>query len=328
MSLPRDSDHGYALLLTLFVCLGTALLIAAATAVVLCAERALADEASGRQRMHEKDEVLASLAWNAGEHWAEQDWAQLGPGNGSLETVPGSGGWLLRALARQDPGLSRLTVDALVERGRDGIDLPVAAAVASYVSVALNRVTPWLQSGDGGGAAFEPAPCYLVQPTDPALVGEGCALGLLSGKWHVDPGWAEWLRERTGSTAGDPTSAPAETAHPGPQLVVLSGGPGKTLVMPAGAPGASPEDPVLAIVTGGADLNLTGCGDLYGVVVVDGGSLSLDGTTLHGAVFVTERLDVGATGQILFEKSILRWATDRSLVRTRLMPGSRQEGTD
>jgi hypothetical protein len=103
---------------------------------------------------------------------------------------------------------------------------------------------------------------------------------------------------------------------------------GETLALPAGAPGASPENPVLAVVTGGSDLNLTDCGDLYGVVVVDGGSLSLDGTTLHGAVFVTETLDLGATGQILFEKSILRWATDRSLVRTRLMPGSRQEGTD
>ena len=62
--------------------------------------------------------------------------------------------------------------------------------------------------------------------------------------------------------------------------------------------------------------------------MIDDGSVALDGTTLHGAVFATGSVDLGETGRVVYNRSILRWATDRSLVRTRLVPGSRWEGTE
>ena len=56
--------------------------------------------------------------------------------------------------------------------------------------------------------------------------------------------------------------------------------------------------------------------------------IRLDGTTLHGAVFATGSVDLGETGRVVYNRPILRWATDRSLGRTRLVPGSRWEGTE
>jgi hypothetical protein len=49
---------------------------------------------------------------------------------------------------------------------------------------------------------------------------------------------------------------------------------------------------------------------------------------VHGAVFATDTLDLGETGHIFFSRSVLRWATDRSLVRVRLVPGTRKEGME
>jgi len=34
---------------------------------------------------------------------------------------------------------------------------------------------------------------------------------------------------------------------------------------------------------------------------------------------------LGANGTIVFSAEVLRWATDRALVRTRLVPGTRAE---
>ncbi len=108
---------------------------------------------------------------------------------------------------------------------------------------------------------------------------------------------------------------------------MLEGGPGTTVRLPLGAGGASADEPILAVVTGGATLDLTGLGDLFGVAVANDGGILLDQTTIHGAAFATYALDLGTTGQIRFSRYILRWATDRSLVRTRLVPGTREEGT-
>jgi hypothetical protein len=79
------------------------------------------------------------------------------------------------------------------------------------------------------------------------------------------------------------------------------------------------------VVTGGARLDVRDQGDLYGVIVVDDGGVLLDGTRIHGALFATGEVDLGATGAVAFSRAILRWATDRSLVRTRLVPGTREE---
>jgi hypothetical protein len=84
----------------------------------------------------------------------------------------------------------------------------------------------------------------------------------------------------------------------------------------------------LVLVTGGATLDARGKGDLYGVLVVDDGDLLLEGTIVHGAVFATGTVIFGDTGGILFTRPILRWATDRSLVRVRLIPGTRRESME
>ena len=53
---------------------------------------------------------------------------------------------MLKATVRQEPDVSRLSTSALLERGRDGIDLPLAAVVAGSIAAAAGRVVPWLEA--------------------------------------------------------------------------------------------------------------------------------------------------------------------------------------
>ena len=235
-------------------------------------------------------------------------------------------GWLLQAFARQDPRVSHITVSALVERGRDGMDLPLAAAVAASVSTPVGRTKPWLESDAGDGQASDQAACYLQGPVDSSLLGPGCAAGKISNQWRLDPGAVELLGAI--DVVGEAGRQVDPAVHPASGVVVLEGGPGTTVRLPTGTGGTSANEPVLAVVTGGAALDLTGLGDLFGVAVANGGTIMLDQTTLHGAAYATQTLDMGTTGQIRFSRNILRWATDRSLVRARLMPGTREEGTE
>jgi hypothetical protein len=104
-------------------------------------------------------------------------------------------------------------------------------------------------------------------------------------------------------------------------VAFLEGGPGEAVRLVR--PNAAGEDtPVLVVVTGGADLDATGAGDLTGVLVVDGGGVHLEGTRLHGAAVCSGVADLGATGTIDFSLPVFRWATDRSLRLTRLVPGT------
>jgi hypothetical protein len=89
--------------------------------------------------------------------------------------------------------------------------------------------------------------------------------------------------------------------------------------------GADSGSTALVVVVGGASLDAAGLGERWGVVVVDGGDVRLDGTLLHGAVFATGSVDLGVSGCISFNPSSVRWATDQALVRVRLVPGSRRE---
>ncbi len=321
----RTPEAGSALLLVLLLCLGSALLITSLAAVLLCCERAVADEKEGRARLSEKDVILSALAQQAGATWEAKDWSEVGSGQGALDTVDDGQGWLLKALARQDPSISHITVSALVERGRDGIDLPLAAAVAASVSTPVGRTKPWLESDNGDGQASDQAACYLQGPIDSSLLGPGCAAGNISNQWRLDPGSVELL-----SAIGLVGGAGLEdglAVHPALGVLVLEGGPGTTVRLPAGTRGTSAEEPAFVVATGGATLDLVGLGDLFGVAVANGGTIMLDQTTLHGAAYATETLGMGTTGQIRFSRNILRWATDRSLVRVRLMPGTREEGT-
>ena len=108
----------------------------------------------------------------------------------------------------------------------------------------------------------------------------------------------------------------------------MTGSAGRTVVLPPDSGGLVPDSPCLVLVTGGMTLDARARGDVYGVLVVDDGDILLDGTTVHGAVFASETFDVGETGRVLFSRSILRWATDRSLCRVRLVPGTREEGME
>ncbi|HLA82791.1 MAG TPA: hypothetical protein VJP78_14445, partial [Thermoleophilia bacterium] len=89
-----------------------------------------------------------------------------------------------------------------------------------------------------------------------------------------------------------------------------------------------PDEPALVVLTGGATLDARDRGDFYGILVADRGSVLLDGTVVHGAVFASGTVDLGEMGQVLFAPRILRWAGDGSLKRARLMPGTRWEGME
>ena len=119
----------------------------------------------------------------------------------------------------------------------------------------------------------------------------------------------------------------AEGVALGALVDAVRGERGTTVELPQGW-GASADGPALLVVTGGARLDARGRGDLYGVIVVDDGDILLDGTRVHGALFATGDVDFGLTGAVAFCRSILRWATDRSLVRDRLVPGTRWESME
>jgi len=303
-------------MLVLFMCLAIAVVVQTLVVAVICGTRAVGDEQAGRARMEEKDAGLATLRERGLIAWGAAPWMVVSEEGhtveGCLTEVAGENEWVLAATVRQEPEVSRLTTSALLERGRDGVDLPLAAVVAGSMTAAAGRSGAWL-AADGGSEAV----AYVSQPPVAPVLGERCSLAGLADPWRLDPGWAAL----SGDTAPDGVA-------PGPSVIILTGWRGMTVEVPTDGIGSAADGPILVVVTGGADLDARGLGDLYGVIVVDEGSIYLDGTNLHGAVFATDAVDFGETGRVVFSKAILRWATDRSLVRTRLVPGSRWEGTE
>ncbi|MBN1321827.1 MAG: hypothetical protein JXA87_13430 [Thermoleophilia bacterium] len=345
----RGCQSGSILLLVLFMCLAVAVVVQAVSAVVLCAERSVTDESVGRQRLAEKDQGLATLRQVALTNWAISPWAvaweraqgpaAARPVEGSLRELEGDVGWVMEAAVRQDLSVSALAASAWVERGRDGIDLPLAALVAETVSGAPGRSEPWLaaegETGDGGAAAGT-AVGYVVVPPDEPLLDEGCVLVELRERWRLDTGWAalesrEDVEEQTAArltSDGGDGRTPLAAVAPEPQVILMGRDGGRRLELSDEMGMGTPDQPLLVLVTGGAEFDAQGLGDLYGVLVVDDGSLLLDGTTVHGAVFATGSIDFGNSGRLLFSRAILRWATDRSLQRARLVPGTRWEGME
>lgn len=357
---PPHLESGSVLMLVLFVCLAVAVVVQALSAAVLCAEGATIDEAVGRLRLEEKDQGLVALRQQALLTWTSLPWTVVRGGEtaveGSLSELEEGAGWVMKVETKQQPDVSRLTTSAWMERGRDGIDLPLAALVAGSISADLDRETPWLEIDVSGGAAGGPsvsaagsAVGYLEELPEAPLLGEGCSLTGLSSAWRLDPGWLQLdsradIETSTASFTAAPTTAEgaadggkgASAAYseslpavaPTSQVAVLTASRGRTVDIPRELGCGSPEAPILVLVRGGADLDARNLGDLYGVLVVDDGSLLLDGTTLHGALFVTEEVRLGTAGRLLFSQAIQRWATDRSLQRTRLVPGTRWEGME
>jgi hypothetical protein len=339
----RRSEAGSVLMLVLFACLAVAVSIQALSTVVVCAERAAVDESSGRTYMAERDKALAVLRGQALARWETIPWTILTTEphavEGRIAGLSEGGEWVMGATARHVSAVSRLMTSAWLEKGRDGLDLPLAAFVAGGIVVPSDRESPWLEVDVGAapqdlGVGVDASAVGYVRflPSDP-LLGEGCSLVRLDDPWRLDPGWrtlgAVSTTGEDGNSGEEPTVlSGAESVAPGSGTTALNGRPGQTLSLPTDCGGFTPECPCLMLVTGGANLDARGRGDLCGVIVVDDGDLLLDGTTVHGAVFVTGTVDLGENGRLLFSRPVLRWATDRSLVRVRLVSGTREEGVE
>ncbi len=333
-------ERGSIVLFVLFVCLGVAVLVQTLSVVILCADRGLAAEEDGRALMEEKDQALASLRQRVLSDWGAAPWSviqETPPVEGVVAELPDSGGWALAASARHSPGVSPIVVSAWLERGRDGLDLPHAGVVAATATWTSGRASMWLEA-DGGEvtgtedaqATVDPAAPTARFRTVPAgpLIGAGVIVQSMPRAWTLDDGWRGFFASLA-AEGGEPGTAQTEVVAaqgvaPGAWVVTMRGEPGTTLELPQGWSGSA-DDPGLLVVTGGALLDARDRGDLYGVIVVDGGAVLLDGTRIHGALFATGDVDFGTTGAVAFSRPILRWATDRSLNRARLVPGTRGE---
>ena len=311
--------------------MATALVIQVVTAVLLCAEGGLVDEQAGRTKLAQKDQGLATLRQQSLTLWEAGGWRPVEPkgsdegteSEGSLSEVSDGAGWILKGSVRQPPAASRQTISALLERGRDGVDLPRAAVVAETLLAAVGRASPWVEgeeaepSQSSAGSAPGTA-IYVVRPPIEPVFGPECETKVLNVPWRLGDGWAEV--GGPGAGGGNATGVSF-----GPGVAWIAGRPGIAEDLRMSGRGLAGDKPFLVVLTGGATLDARDRGDIYGVVVVDGGSVWLDASILHGAVFATETVDVGESGKIVYSPSVLRWATDRSLTRVRLVPGSRQE---
>ena len=124
-------ERGSVVLFALFVCLAVAVVVQTLSVVVLCAHRALATEADGRARMEEKDETLATLRQDLLWDWRSMPWSVIRSTpeiEGSVTDLPDSEGWAMAVSARHSGSVSPIVVSAWIERGRDGIDLPLCWA--------------------------------------------------------------------------------------------------------------------------------------------------------------------------------------------------------
>lgn len=330
MSAGRRNEVGSALLVVFFVCVAAAIVLQAAWGTVLCAQRAVSDESVGRQRLYEKDEVLSLLTRRGLERWQPLAWTGLGNGEGMLAPLTAEDTWLLEARARQAPSLSLGETSAWMERGRDGVDLPMAALVASTVTAVAGRESTWIgrdnRSALGNGTDDDVVRCFLQQRPPGLFLASGGECLDLQSAWHLDAGWTSLVSAWSTTGAEATVASPVEGVAPAEGVAFLTAGTGLTESIPAGCDGRSPNKPLLVVLAGGATLDARDRGELYGVLVVDGGSALLDGTVVHGAVFASGTVSLGATGQVLFARDMLRWTTDRSLARARLLPGTRREG--
>ena len=324
-------ERGSIVLLVLFVCLGVAVLVQTLSVVVLCADRGLAAEEDGRALMQEKDQALASLRQRVLSDWGAAPWSviqETPPVEGVVAELPDSGGWALAASARHSPDVSPIVVSAWLERGRDGLDLPLAGLVAATARWTSGRVSPWLEVD--GAEVDAPTARFRTVPASP-LIGVGVIVQSMSRPWTLDDGWRSFFASLA-AEGGEPGTAQTEVVAaqgvaPGARVITMRGEPGTTLELPQGWSGSA-DDPGLLVVTGGALLDARDRGDLYGVIVVDDGAVLLDGTRIHGALFATGDVDFGTGGAVAFSRPILRWATDRSLNRARLVPGTRGESIE
>lgn len=314
--------RGSILLLTLMVCLGIAVLISSLAAVTAAGRYALRAERTGRQDLADADTALTGLAESAWRQWipTPSDSPPMPtPATFGLDAVDGGGDRHLLAWA-QGPAMAAtpggdasqvgsvaLETSAWVERGADGFTVPQCVLAAERVAASPGRDAPAIIAD----AASETA--TVRSPNQPQAQTMGAGV-----EWKQTPPWT--LDE------GTAILAERQAARPGAAVIYVPGSPGDVVPlpdMPTGL-GASPEMPLVIVSATGVDLVVTDRGDLY-VLVLAGGSVRLEGTRLHGAVLASGVVDLGAEGQIEHLPSLVGWASTRSLVRVRLVPGSRLE---
>jgi hypothetical protein len=325
-----ENDTGSILLLALFACLGAALLALGLAVSVAGTQRALDVEEAGRETWAQGTHALARLGSAAIAQWAPGvvrfGGTQATSAEGDLAaTEPASD--LILAGTVHVPALESptgaeetrdgvMSLSAWIERGRDGLDLPLAAVVAASMSAAEARMLEWVSSSpsgemDAGSADTRAVIALAVEPENP-IWGAGCVRATLYSPWHLDEGSLALSREVAGTVAA-------------PDIVMLDARPGQIARLPSGSYGASEAAPVLVVAVEGGMLDLSGLGDVYGVVVGGRGVVRLEGTTLRGAVLTEGDVQLGTQGRVVFGRDVLRWATDRCLTRVRLVPYSRTE---
>ena len=199
---------------------------------------------------------------------------------------------------------------------------------------AAGRLSPWVEidpatadPGDLSGAA-EGAVVRLRTVPGGALVGAGATVESIPTDWRLDDGWRglfESLAARGTDLTGSGGANTAEGVAPGAAVSALHGERGDTLRLPPGW-GTSADDPWLLVVTGGASLDATGS---RRCLRRDSRRRGRRPARRHPRFTVPcsppVSVDFGGSGEVVFSRSILRWATDRSLVRARLVPGTRSE---
>lgn len=307
------------MLLVLLVALASALLVTGLAASFTAGSAGLKAEEAGRDSLARADNALVALAAAARERWEPRLVESAESPAGEVQLVPEVGG-LLAAVAGPWPGTGTgggsgastgapfmYRVAAHVELGHDGLDLPRAAVVAEDVRIATGRGLIGIASPDGVGAFY----VATRLPVAAGTVAEGGTVRALTDEWRLDEGTKE--------------TATREAGRPGSRISVLAGSPGEWVAAPMGNPGAEPEQSGIVVLTGGAWLDCRDRGDVFGVLVTEGGGVQLEGTRLHGAVYTGGVVELGDSGQVVWSPPVYRWATDRSVVRVRLVPGSRSE---
>lgn len=312
------------MLFVLFVAVAIAVLVQTLSVVIICAERAREAESDGRSLFAEKQEALAAVRSALLGAWGPIPWGDGSDAGGVRSTaaeVPESGGWVMEVTAAHPADVSPVTVSAWVERGRDGIDLPLAGIVADEATWPAGRTAPVLrpeaEGSDDGGPA-RPA-MWLRQVAATIPVAPGLQIGQMPAPWRLDGGWRSLFEHELSPEGGGVGS--------GARVTVLRGAEGSWVSLPEDV-GGSEGEWALVVVVGGASLDARGRGDVNAVIVVDGGGSDLEGTCLHGALFVTGTAAFGDSGSVCFVPNAVRWASDESLVRTRLVPGSREESVE
>ncbi len=295
---------GSVLLLVLFACLAVSVLCLSLTSMFLAGQELLAEQADGRAEMANREQALGELLAHALSSWTPASISLPDGAGGRLDQDPSRGDYLMTATVTQASHAGPRTLAMEVERGRDGLDLPQAAIVAHTVRWGAGRESAVLSAEESSSV---PPLVATVTPCEGLPGPSPLAHRIITEPWRLDPGSvARFSQEGSPGREWD-----QEQPEDGVVFLPLSG---QTLA-PLYLTRFSSDEPFLLVARGEGRLDLSGLEELWGVLVVDGGSLRLEGTILRGAVFVTGELDAGETGGVVYSPSILSWARDRSCRR-------------